>query len=154
MSEATHDLWPDVVDVTSVVPPVIVLKEQASLLGERTKGLVRAEVESTEQAAEQIEKYLDDVLPVESRVVYSHTLYLVAPALDNYRYSLLSVTHDFLPYPCDARFHPRQEDDFPRHIPNPMELVEWLAHRLRRTETVRLIQALIARVQQLGEPGR
>ena len=156
MSEAARDLWPDQIDVASIVPPIVILREQATVLGERTKGLVRAEVESTEQPRDGIEEYLEDVIPAEARVVHEHTLYLVAPALDNYRYSLLSVSHDFQPYPCRVSFHPnpdamptgdssdtlaiRREDLF----------LPWLQSALNREETVRVIHGLIARVQQLG----
>lgn len=148
MSEALHGLWPTAVDVTSVVPPAVILREQASVLGERTKGLVRAEVESTEQAAAEIDEYLADVVPADARVVHSHTLYLVAPALDNYRYSLLSVTHDFSPYPCDARFHPCAET---ARISSEAEFRQYLGYYLKKTETVRIVHALISRVQQLGK---
>ena len=168
MSQATRDLWPDSIGVDAVAPPVVILREQAPLLGERTHGIVRAEVESTQQSSDKIDDYLEDVLPPEARVVHSHTLYLVAPALDNYRYSLLSVQYDFAPYPCQVRFHPNPDDLFATlvrigplgafdydvkaqmMIKSQHEFAEWLQFALRRQETVRIIQALVHRVQQLG----
>lgn len=156
MSQATRDLWPDQIDVTSIVPPIVILREQATVLGERTKGLVRAEVDSTEQPPKGIEEYLEDAIPAEARVVYVQTLYLVAPALDNYRYSLLSVSHDFQPYPCRVSFHPNPDRGLIDHFFGTMTIVsegqflQWLQVALNREETVRIIHGLISRVQQLG----
>ena len=156
MSETRPDLWPDDIDVTSIVPPLVILREQAALLGERTKGLVRGEVESTEEPKEGFEEYLEDALPPKSRVVHVHTLYLVAPALDNYKYSLLSVRHDFQPYPCEALFLPAPEGTVLDRFGNPNRIegrdvfVHWLGLALSHNRTTRLIHALISRTQELG----
>jgi hypothetical protein len=165
MSEIRPNLWPDHIDVTSIVPPVVILREQASLLGEKTKGMVRGEVESTQEPKDTFEEYLEDALSLRLRVVHVHTLYLVAPALDNYRYSLLNVRHDFQPYPCVASFHPMSEDEVFAHYRNNLiiyhestsvddesQFVEWLGSALSHEKTTRLIHALIFRTQELGEP--
>jgi hypothetical protein len=142
----------------------VLLREQASLLGERTKGLVLGEVESSERPVEGFETYVDEALSAETRVVHSHTLYLVAPALDNYQYALLSVEHDFQPYPCRGRFHPvpveggegiggEDEGYFtnPASISSEHTFVDWLRIALSQRETTRVIHALIYRVQGLGK---
>ena len=170
MSQPALNLWPDSVDVDAMVPPVVILRVQAALLGERTKGLVRAEVESTQHSSDKIDDYLENVVPPETRVVHSHTLYLVAPALDNYHYSLLSVQYDFAPYPCQVAFHPNPEVLFHSElrirdsmafqhefkgqmmITSEFEFGQWLQFALHRQETVRIIQALVHRVQQLDTP--
>ena len=40
------DLWPKDISEISIKSPVAILREQASLLGQKTKGLVTAEVKS------------------------------------------------------------------------------------------------------------
>ena len=166
MSEARRDFWPDVVDVTAIITPLVLLREQASLLGERTKGLVRGEIESSERPVDGFEPYVDQALSAETRVADSHTLFLVAPALDNYQYALLSVEHDFQPYPCRARYHPTLPDGEgtsavmshaggqcrnPGTAAGEDEFVKWLQIALSQRETTRVIHALIYRVQGLGE---
>ncbi|MEW6207136.1 MAG: hypothetical protein AB1631_02135, partial [Acidobacteriota bacterium] len=79
MSSAIDDLWPaDIARVTDKLPPITILKQQASLLGQRTKNIVEAEVETTSN----------------DKGGLRHTLYLVAPALDFYRHPLLEVEHE------------------------------------------------------------
>lgn len=74
------DLWPkDITAAEGELPPITILKQQASLLGRRTRNLVEAEVET---GTSDFQGYL------------RHTLFLVAPALNFYRHSLLEVEHD------------------------------------------------------------
>jgi hypothetical protein len=84
------DLWPE--DITAAegeLPPITILKQQASLLGRRTRNVVEAEVETV---AMDYPGYL------------RHTLFLVAPALNFYRHPLLEVEHDATQlYPASIR---------------------------------------------------
>ena len=148
MSEARRDLWPDAVDVSAITPPLVILREQAALLGERTKGLVRGEIESRTEPVEKFEDYLGEALSSEELVAHVHALYLVAPALDNYQYALLSVKHDFQTYPCYAYYHP--DSDWSQTIESEEGLLVWLKRVLSRKQTIRVIHALISRVQTLG----
>jgi hypothetical protein len=159
MSSAYGNFWPDTVDMDSVKPPVLILREQAEFLTERTRGTVVGEVESLDEPADEAEEYLPDALDPKSRIMHVHTLYLVVPALQRYRYSLLSVRHDFQSYPCVARYHPlsadiiyREDDRYrfraDRECRNEDEFVSWLQHALARPETVRVIHALLSRVKQ------
>ena len=150
MSEARRDLWPDAVDVTAITPPIVILREQAALLGEKTKGLVRGEIESRTEPLEkeEFEDYLGAALSPKELLGHVHTLYLLAPALDNYQYALLSVKHDFQAYPCYADYHPDQ--DFSHYVENEEALLSWLGLVLSKPPTVRIIHALISRVQALG----
>ena len=47
MAHNIPDLWPDDIAVTSLQVPVTILRQQATLLGEKTKNLVEGEVSST-----------------------------------------------------------------------------------------------------------
>ncbi|MCX7015722.1 MAG: hypothetical protein NTW86_24745, partial [Candidatus Sumerlaeota bacterium] len=79
-----EDLWPDKIGTELPKPPVQIVKEQAALLGERTRNVVCAEV-----------------LPVETETPYefSYGFFIVGPALGNYRYRLFSILHDIDLYP-------------------------------------------------------
>lgn len=85
-------LWPDNIDV-DVVPPIAVLRHQASELRERTKGLLEAEVRSWPSKQEQ------------GRII--HEFQIRAPALEGYTYSLFRIWHnkDFV-YPAEIYFEP------------------------------------------------
>lgn len=165
MSEARRNLWPDAINVTAIIPPVVILREQAALLAERTKGLVRGEIESRTEPVDEVEEYLHQAISPEELFTHVHTMYLVAPALDNYQYALLSVRHDFQPYPCAARFHPlpstppregrlaqlTTERENPAGVQGEEAFVDWLREVLSRHETTRIIQALIYRIQGIGD---
>ncbi len=77
------DLWPEGIETNRVKSPVTILREQGSLLGQKTKNLVQAEVM---EASGQHNEF-----------VYS--FFIVAPALSHYRYKLLTIRHDVGLYP-------------------------------------------------------
>jgi hypothetical protein len=74
MPELNEDLWPSDLIIASIVTPAAILRAQATLLGEKTKGIVEAAVE-TSSVGDQIR----------------HRFVIRVPALGNYRYSLFSV---------------------------------------------------------------
>lgn len=73
-----NDLWPDFAPAEGEVPPITILKEQASLLGLKLRNLIEADVETG---------------TTDSRHYLRHTLFLIAPVLNFYRYKLLDVEH-------------------------------------------------------------
>ena len=80
------DLWPDKIKVDKVITPVIILRQQASLLGKKTKNIVQADVLNVKIVAELYD--------------FHYALYLVASALNNYRYRLLDIFYNVSPlYP-------------------------------------------------------
>lgn len=72
----TKNLWGELPDAADIRSPVTILREQASLLTQMTNGTLQGEV------------YLEN-----SGGRFSSTLYILAPALDDYRYSVLSVQY-------------------------------------------------------------
>jgi hypothetical protein len=42
----------------------------------------------------------------------------MVPALNNYRYALVSAEHDFEPYPCKAAYHPRTNTSLDAEVIN------------------------------------
>jgi hypothetical protein len=135
------DLWPeDIAAAEGELPPITILKQQASLLGRRTRNLVEAEVETT--GSTDFPGYL------------RHILFLVAPALNFYRHSLLEVEHDATHlYP--ATINASRSGNGPskrRHIraKNSDEFKEALKEIFADDETKKTIGSLLA--QSGGAP--
>ena len=75
-SSTFEDLWPADLGATDVVPPVVILRQQATMLGQRTQNILLGEVLSE---------------PGEEDTIY-HNFYIKAPALGNYRYKLFWIS--------------------------------------------------------------
>lgn len=86
MTTTIPSLWPDI--NVDLVPPLTILRAQASRLGQLTKGILEAEVTT--------------VTGDTSFVV--HRLDLIAPSLDDRRVRILSATHreDYYPVVLEA----------------------------------------------------
>ncbi len=94
MPDALVSLWPDDIKV-DVVPPVTILRVQASEIGRITKGILRGEVGTTTGAGDMV----------------SHRLDLVAPSLTGRRVGVLNAIHraDFYPVVVEADcFRPKR----------------------------------------------
>lgn len=77
------DLWPSDIAARRVKSPVGILREQASLLGKKTNNIVQAEVQLLNSSTDEL----------------GSAFFIVAPALNNYRYRLLTVWHEIDLYP-------------------------------------------------------
>jgi hypothetical protein len=106
MSISPRNLWPEDIAVTQVVAPVAILKEQASMLGERTMNLVEGRVKQNfsdsgglrfpkPSGKSRATHSGDDLYDSD----FSYDFDLVAPALNNYRYRLFSISHGVEFYP-------------------------------------------------------
>ena len=80
------DLWPDKFGQFGGSPPILTLKEQASILSSKTGGRIVGEVSSGRRF-------------ISTDNGFAHLFFLVAPFLDDYRYQLFSVTHGVGLYP-------------------------------------------------------
>jgi hypothetical protein len=74
-----EDLWPKKMHRSTLKAPVAILREQASILGERTRNVVTAEVRP--YRSQQSTKLF-------------FAFNLVAPALNNYSLSLFTISHE------------------------------------------------------------
>ena len=94
------DLWPEVMENTEVRAPVTILKEQAALLGNKTKNLVIAQVSKPIDLLVQVEERIknNSLGSSKGKTLY-HSFYLVAPALNNYQYELFTIANDINLYP-------------------------------------------------------
>lgn len=79
---AVTNLWGELPAVEAIRLPVVILREQADKLTELTSGLLKGEVPTS--------KTFDGL---------KHHLLITAPRLDNYSFSVLSITHGVIVYP-------------------------------------------------------
>jgi hypothetical protein len=147
MAKATEDLWPEI-DGAVESTPVGILRQQASLLGPKTQNVVGAEVSTASVG-----------------VYIQHRFLLVAPALDNYRYHLLTVSHaaaDLYPVTFDAL-----DDEVEREVRTEAggealqagkitagseeEFLSILRKILSSERTQRVINALLSQSQAVGK---
>jgi hypothetical protein len=77
------NLWPNDISDTTDVSPVSIMREQAHLLGEKTKNLVIADVSRGSFDSQN----------------FVYHFYIVAPPLNNYRYRLFTIEHGIEMYP-------------------------------------------------------
>ena len=82
----SNDLWPANIADSHLITPVTILKEQAALLGEKTRQLVKGEV----------------VTQTTGSLLF-HYFYIAAPTL-NYRFELFNISHKVNFYPLVMRY--------------------------------------------------
>lgn len=128
-ADETVDLWDTMPDAAAIKPPVVILKEQASLLTRKTAGRLRGLVETKASSSD----------------IY-HTFYIVAPALQNYRYGVFEVYHPILLYPVTVWNAPNRPAGGLK-LKNEAEFVGWLKSVLSSSEVRQTISALLAQVQ-------
>jgi hypothetical protein len=134
MSVTVENLWPDGFgDLAEEQPPVTILRQQAQRLGEQTKNLVEGEVETT---------------PTDFKRFQRHTFFLVAPALNFYRYPLLEVEHSATRlYPATIKvawLEKPQEPNLEVSADNESSFKQGLKKVFADDETQRIIRTLIA----------
>jgi hypothetical protein len=118
---ASTDLWGEI-EATQMRTPLVILREQASLLGSKTKNLVEASVK-THASGDH----------------FHHSFDLVVPALDRYTYSLFKIIHGPSIYPVNVYGEPTillTEEQF----------LNWLGATLSSIETKRIISNLLSQV--------
>ena len=121
MAKAIDDLWPnDIAPTMEQVPPVTILKQQAALLGRNMKNVIEGEVE-TDTA--DFQRFL------------RHTFYLVAPALNFYRYPLLTVEHDVTKmYPAEVTVAWQEKFPPPKNLADRAQQTRQKKERTARDE--------------------
>jgi len=123
MKKKTLDLWPKSVGKRFRTTPLLILKQQATLLRERTHDVLLAEVKT-------------DLVGGKLR----HTFYIVTPYLQDYRFGLFSIVYD------SERLYPAYivTVNEPRKLTSERELIDELKRTFRSPETKRTIKALIS----------
>jgi hypothetical protein len=127
------DFWGEI-DAISDRTPLSILREQAAVLGTKTQNLVEAAVETHGRNGE-----------------FSHSLNLVVPALDHYKYQLFSIRHRVANlYPVfvgDVHTNPALEGGREMRLGNEEEFKDWLSKMLSAPETRKILGALLAQAR-------
>lgn len=122
------DLWPAEFGTGDVMPPLTIMRAQATSLARKTRGVVEGKITSQPRGT-----------------LFLHRFYLVAPVLGDYEYQLFAVQHEIELYPCsvsaawDKVWHQAKDQN---------ELLAALALILANEKTVRVVNALLAQSQQ------
>jgi hypothetical protein len=135
MPELNEDLWPSDLGIATIVTPAAILRAQAAFLGEKTKGVLEATVE-TSSVGDQIR----------------HRFVIKVPALGNCRYALFSVHHSIDLYPVfidDGPAMPRSallsdQLDQASGLKTEKALRGWLRRVFASEATKRIIASLYA----------
>jgi hypothetical protein len=143
-SQTSHDFWPaDLATIGAAITPVSILREQATILSDRTQGLVTGEVVSMPLAPGE-RSFLDFIVAAPKCEFRSRFLLLV-PALDNYRYLLLEVLYPIdSSYPMVLEFSPTQERIM---VASQQHFYSELKRLLSCEKTVSIIRSLIAQAR-------
>jgi hypothetical protein len=152
------DLWPaDLGDVTTSKSPVTILKEQASILGTRTKNIVKAYIKRISPDNLQLTRH---TVSAKRESYYTdpfhYGFYLQGPALDNYTYRLFDLSFGVDRYP--ARF--MVDDEIANELNanpneglvagNEEEFLQALATVLGSQKTRKVIHAILSQSVDAG----
>lgn len=127
----TQNLWPDFAVETTKSPKAI-LKEQAGYLMAKTSNVLSADVET--------QLYKGEII---------HNFYVVAPAMNNYRYEIFSIKHRPVGYyPLTMNWGEELPWESIPEARNEEEFIDLLRVTFNKPETTRVISSLLS--QSLG----
>ena len=119
------DFWGNL-DVQTITTPVSILREQAALLGKKTKNVIEAQVDTDAAGGK-----------------FHHSFNLVVPTLDDYTYQLFAIRHEIDLYPVSVVWSGggialSTEQDFK----------DWVQATLSSSQTRRIITNLLSQVSR------
>ncbi len=121
----TDDFWPSNIADSQMTTPVIILKQQAALLGEKTRNLVQGEV-----------------LTQTVGNMFVHHFYLSAPTL-NYKYELFQISHGISFYPLAWRLGNQEGSS----LADEEQFKEWLKTIFASQHTLNVVHSILAQVR-------
>ncbi|MFN8512567.1 MAG: hypothetical protein U0232_16585 [Thermomicrobiales bacterium] len=133
-----RNLWGEIPTESEIKPPVTILREQATILGERTGNIIQGRVLT--------EPHFSTTMNFKGSPL-QYGLYLLAPALDNYLYKVLEIRHDLQMYPVEVI------SSVAENIPpcqNEQELLVVLETILSSPKIHRVIAALITQSRAIA----
>jgi hypothetical protein len=136
----TQNLWPDFLTEDTKTPRAI-LQEQAAYLAKRTNNALLGEVWQLKNSQNE-------------NLVYSFNI--VAPALQNYRYQLLTVSYTMPGYPVSLGISWIDEEDsyligYYEDIQNEEVFIKSIEEVFKNHKTQKVISALLAESRRIGE---
>ncbi len=145
----TDDLWPDDLGAVTLRAPVQILRQQASLLGKKTRNVVEAKVHEAQPRL---------TLGAKEGIAFSFEF--SAPALGSYSYRLFSIQHAIDIYPLRMfldddvfreLFADRVHSSVGVLVRNEDDFVVLLRRILAADKTKAIIRALLAQSTGSGE---
>lgn len=140
-----QDLWPEDLATVEFKAPVAILREQATLLGQKTRNLVEGRVREVASS---------DQVPG----IYNYAFEFLSPALANYTYRLFYMQHGVEIYPVNL--YSLGEDILAELKVNPKSngvrvddeaaLLKALQAIFNTRKTRAIIQSLVAQSQGMG----
>lgn len=131
MKNASENLWPsDLVSGVAEKSPLIILQEQAKILGDMTSNVIEGKVSGE---------------PVDNNEFFIR-FRLLAPILGNYQYELLRVVQPIELYPVKLFF-----EDERREVGSEQELKQYLADVFSSPKTRRIINSLISQSKAIEQ---
>jgi hypothetical protein len=127
----SDSFWGTIPVAENIASPYSILKEQAEFLATGTGQLLTGEVQKKADGNLFIIKF-----------------FIRAKALNNYKYSLLTVTHDVHLYPVEVL---SSQDPFPKPCRNESEFKDILRNILSSEKTRSVVQALLAQIRDEDE---
>jgi len=122
-----ENLWGDFSDLKKLKTPKAILREQAALLTNLTKGLLQGGVRETQKGE-----------------VFLVNLYVVVQSLNNYTYNVLQVYHEL-------KFYPLSIDDYTRgkswQCSDENDFIRTIIAILSSPELRNVIQGLISQAE-------
>lgn len=131
-----EDFWPSLDDVEDPDSPVVILRKQAEVLGDKSAHRLRGRVATSTL---QMGRVVRDILQLDQFApVFNHVLLIEVPALDDYSYTLLNTAHGLEPYPvaCEAG------DGEWFSVSDAGRFREWLKQTLSSERTKRILKTL------------
>lgn len=145
------DLWPEDIYVSDsqLRAPVTILKEQASLLGKKTRNLVEGHIRRMDETEARVR---GAALGYQGPG-FGYEFHLAAPALDGYRYRLFFIIHGIDLYPIKFSLDESIAQEIghdPRYAPTAQsesELTILLGRIFAASKTRSVIQAMLAQME-------
>lgn len=137
---AVKSLWGDLPAVEDVDTPASLLREQAEALAEATQNLLRGEVK-TSSHTELPKQHL------------SHTLSIIAPALNNYKIEIVTLSHEAVVYPVSVKNLLGNQNAFPERCGDLEQLQAALAGVLQSHVVRKVMASLLAQSKQAEADG-
>lgn len=121
------DLWGNLPGPLDIQTPNTILQEQANLLRQKTNGLLVGEV---------VRRTTEDA--------FRSTLRIIAPSLNNYRYSILTVEYPISLYPLSVINH---VEGMRVAIPGDQQFIGYLGNLLSSQKVSRVIGGLLSQIR-------
>ena len=142
-----EDFWPPMEDAEDTNSPVVLLRKEAEALTDKSGHRLRGRVSTASVTLSHDAFGALGIDPYAGNIdTFTHVFSIEIPALDDYRYNLLSVSHGLEGYPVVYQ----NEDHEWQRLANAEEFTRWLKETLSSEKTKRILKTLR---EQAGKEG-